>query len=140
MYKKILVPVSMKHSGDRTHKALAHAMGICDGEIVLLHITNPVPSLVGGAARKELVDEETSAGRAALAPLLEKLDEAGIRHHTRIDFGIVATVIVKVAHEEKVDLIVMFTDGRDGLEDMLFGSITERVLRETDIPLLVVRR
>ena len=37
MYKKILVPVSMKHSGDRTHKALAHAMGICDGEIVLLH-------------------------------------------------------------------------------------------------------
>ena len=95
MYKKILVPVSMKHSGDRTHKALAHAMGICDGEIVLLHITNPVPSLVGGAARKELVDEETSAGRAALAPLLEKLDEAGIRHHTRIDFGVVATVIVK---------------------------------------------
>ena len=48
MYKKILVPVSMKHSGDRTHKVLAHAMGICDGEIVLLHITNPVPSLVGG--------------------------------------------------------------------------------------------
>ena len=45
-----------------------------------------------------------------------------------------------MAHEEKVDLIVMFTDGRDGLEDMLFGSITERVLRETDIPLLVVRR
>ena len=83
-----------------------------------MHITNPVPSLVGGAARKELVDEETNAGRAALAPLLEKLDEAGIRHHTRIDFGVVATVIVKVAHEEKVDLIVMFTDGRDGLAYM----------------------
>ena len=29
MYKKILVPINMKHNGNRTHKALAHAMGIC---------------------------------------------------------------------------------------------------------------
>ena len=36
-------------------------------------------------------------------------------------------------------VIVMFTDGRDGLGDLLIGSITERVLRNTDTPLLAVR-
>lgn len=34
----------------------------------------------------------------------------------------------------------MYTDGRDGLEDLLIGSITERVLRNTDTALLAVRR
>ena len=46
---------------------------------------------------------------------------------------------MRVADEENADLIVMFTDGRDGLGDLLIGSITERVLRNTDTPLLAVR-
>ena len=40
--------------------------------------------------------------------------------------GTPAETIVRVADEENADLIVMFTDGRDGLGDLLIGSITER--------------
>ena len=40
--------------------------------------------------------------------------------------GLAADTIVTVGHEEGVDMIVMYTDGRDGLADMLIGSITER--------------
>ncbi|MCR5563616.1 MAG: universal stress protein, partial [Desulfovibrio sp.] len=48
--------------------------------------------------------------------------------------------IVKTAKEQNADLIVMFTDGRDTVSDMMLGSCTERVLRETDVALLAVRK
>ena len=72
MYKKILVPVSMKHSGDRTHKALAHAMGICDGEIVLLHIDRKSCCRGGfvrapGTWRRPLITVEILLSRPAVA-------------------------------------------------------------------------
>ena len=140
MYQKILVPVSAKHSGARANKALVHAAKICTGEIVLLHVANPVSNFVGGEARKAREQEMEIEGLTLLAPMLEELDKAGIRHRTRVKAGMVTEVIVNVAQEEKADLIVMFTDGRDSLKDLLFGSITERVLYMTDLPVLVVRR
>lgn len=140
MYQKILVPVSAKHSGARANKALTHAAKICEGEIVLLHVADPVSNFVGGEARKERQREIEIEGLSLLAPILEELDKAGIKHRTRVKPGMVTEVIVEVAREEGADLIVMFTDGRDSLKDLLFGSITERVLYMTDLPVLVVRR
>ena len=69
----------------------------------------------------------------------EILEKDGVSFHTRVEEGTPAETIVRVADEENADLIVMFTDGRDGLGDLLIGSITERVLRNTDTPLLAVR-
>ena len=48
--------------------------------------------------------------------------------------------IVKAAKEMDAEAIVMFSDGRDDLTDRLFGSITEHVLRNTPLPVLVVRQ
>lgn len=140
MYKKIIVPVSSRKSGERTRKALAHARALCKGELVLLHVTEPLPNLVGGEARMELKNDARAMGLTLLCPFLDELERAGIKFQTRVEEGNIAETIVRIAHEEEADLIVMFTDGRDNLEDMLFGSITERVLRETDTPLLAVRR
>ena len=139
MYKKILLPVSGKSHGQRAQKALKHAMGLCSGEIILLHVTEPLPQIVGGEAHAELKREEAAKGLTLLCPPIETLDKAGISFHTRVEEGTPAETIVRVAHEESADLIVMFTDGRDGLSDMLIGSITERVLRNTDVTLLAVR-
>ncbi len=139
MYKKILLPVSDKSHGQRTEKALKHAMGLCSGEIILLHVTEPLSQIVGGEAHVELKREEAAKGLTLLCPHTETLEKAGISFHTRVEEGTPAETIVRVAHEENADLIVMFTDGRDGLSAMLIGSITERVLRNTDVTLLAVR-
>lgn len=116
IYQRVLVPVSGKNSGERAAKALRHAKTLCSGEIILLHVTEALPNLVGGAAHTELERSNTAKAETLLAPLADALKKEG------------------------VDMIVMYTDGRDGLADMLIGSITERVLRNTDIPLLAVRR
>ena len=54
--------------------------------------------------------------------------------------GVIADTIVKTAHEEDADLIVMFTDGVQNISELVFGSITQRVLKNTDIDLLSVRK
>ena len=87
----------------------------------------------------ELKREEAAKGLTLLCPLIEILEKDGVSFLTRVEEGTPAETIVRVADEENADLIVMFTDGRDGLGDLLIGSITERVLRNTDTPLLAVR-
>lgn len=48
-------------------------------------------------------------------------------------------VFIAYADEQGIDLIVMGTHGRSGVERLLLGSVTERVLRASDVPVLVVR-
>ncbi len=51
-----------------------------------------------------------------------------------------ADQIVDYAEKNDVDLIVMGTHGRGGLEKMWLGSVTEKVLRKAHCPVLVVRQ
>ena len=139
MYSKVLLPVSGESRGERSRKALAKAMAVSSGEIILLHVTEPISQVVGGEARTELEREESAQGLTLLCPIIEILENAGAAFHTRVEAGTIAETIVRVADEEKADLIVMYTDGRDGLSDMLLGSITERVLRNAEVDLLAVR-
>lgn len=139
MYKRVLVPISGKNRGDRGRKALTKAMKLCEGELIILHVTEPIPQVVGGEQREELQRENHNQGMLLLSPIIEELELSAAAFHTRVVGGTPAETIVAVAIEEKADLIVMFTDGRDGFEDMFFGSITERVLRNTEIDLLAVR-
>lgn len=139
MYKKVLLPVSGKSDGQRAIKAMKKAVELCDGEIILLHVTEPISQVLTGEARAEIEKENSAHGLTLLCPVIEELEIAKAHFHARVEAGTPADTIVRVADEEKADLIVMFTDGRDGLEDMLLGSITERVLRNTDVDLLAVR-
>lgn len=140
MYKKVLLPVSGETRGQRAAIALQKAKELCDGELIILHVTETIPQTVGGDAREELARESHSQGMLVLTPIIESLEVEQFHFHTRIEMGTPDEVIVAVADEENVDLIVMFTDGRDGFADMLLGSITERVLRNTGVDLLAVRR
>lgn len=140
MYKKVLVPVSGKLHCERSMKAVDKAIKLCDGEIVLLHVTEPVAQTVGGEARADIEREDASQGLMAIGPILQALEGSKVPFHTRVISGTPAETILGVALEEKADLIVMFTDGRDTLADLFFGSITERVLRDASVDLLAVRQ
>lgn len=140
MYKKILLPVSGETRGQRANIALKKALSLCDGVIILLHVTEAIPQTVGGDARQELERENKAAGTVVLAPLIEELEHQGKHFRVCVEGGTIAETIVRVADEENADLIVMYTDGREDLKDFLLGSITERVLRNTGVDLLAVRR
>ena len=74
-----------------------------------------------------------------MAPAARTLREAGISTQTAIIFGRAAEEIVCFAEEERIDLIVMCTHGRSGMRRWLLGSVADKVLQGTLVPVLMVR-
>ena len=139
MYKTVLIPVSGKNGLVRAKATLAHAHRLSCGDIVLLHVFEPLPQIVGGEAHAELLAEQKAKGQTLLNTVMADSNLSAEHVRCRVDEGTPAETIIRVAHEENAELIIMYTDGRDGLQDMLLGSVTERVLRNTDTALLVIR-
>lgn len=139
-YSKVLVPVGGENAVDRGLKALAHAAPLCSGEILLLNVPEPLAGTVGGEAREELMLEQRRIAEETLRPLVNVAAERGTTCRIIVESGTVADTIMRVAHDQEADIIVMYTDGRDDVSSLLIGSITERVLRNTDLPLLAIRR
>ena len=140
IYQRILLPVSGKNAGARALKALEHALKLVNGEMVVMHSYEPLSQRVGGDAHTELVNAAVAESMNILSPVTRVIEEAGFPYKTVVVEGVPAESIVKVARDEACDMIVMFTDGRDEVSDLLLGSVTERVLRKTDVPLLAIRR
>ena len=139
MFKKVLLPISTK-TKERSLKAIDAALDLSPEEILLLHVLEPVPEMIGGKDRQQLQREADEVGKSIFSDYEQKILEKNIHCSLVIDRGVPANVIVQVAERENVDLIVMFSDGRDCVADMLLGSCTERVLRNTSITLLVIRK
>ena len=70
---------------------------------------------------------------------LETLQAAGYEASGQVRFGDPAQEIVDCADEEEMDLIVMATHGRSGVSRLVLGSVAERVLRHTPVPVVMLR-
>ena len=81
--------------------------------------------------RAEVVD--------ALEPQTARLERAGLKVEVQIERGDVARRILEVTRAAEIDLIALATHGRSGLDRVLFGSVTEHVLRRAPVPVLVQR-
>jgi len=58
---------------------------------------------------------------------------------SEVKFGMAAEEIIKLADKMNVDVVAMSTHGRSGVRRWVFGSVADKVLREGDTPLLLVR-
>lgn len=84
----------------------------------------------------ELVDE----ARRQLHELAEKHASGAVQPELVVEEGFIADAILGFAEKQKVDLIVMGTHGRRGVDRLVIGSVTERVLRKSPPPVLAVRK
>jgi nucleotide-binding universal stress UspA family protein len=96
-----------------------------------------VLELAQDAARR-LIDVQTARGKAYLEGLAGQLQHAGRTVTTVIREGAAAETIVEYAKDHEIDLIVMSTHGRSGFKRFVVGSVTERVLRTGETPVLVL--
>jgi nucleotide-binding universal stress UspA family protein len=88
-------------------------------------------------------EEELNLIKGRVADYLKKTGESiigsNISVNTVVTSGNAAEEILKTADRVKADLIAMSTHGRSGLRRLAFGSITDKVLRGSRIPVLMVR-
>ena len=69
----------------------------------------------------------------------EYLNDNYSEHYVKkIENGVKFEIIIKFAKQEKVDIIVMGTHGRTGIEHVFFGSVAEKVLRHSPFPILII--
>ncbi len=142
MYKKILIPTD---GSEHANRAAKHALWIAKesgAEILALSVIEtaafiglPADDLI--MSTKNLLEEEASR---ALDKLKNLVKDSGynIKLTLNIDEGSAADTILKVAEKENVDLIVMGTSGKHGIDRFLLGSVTEKVVRHATCPVLVV--
>ncbi len=142
--KHILSPVDFS---DLSALALryAEALSRCSGaRLTVLYASSfEAPPYFTQGQLAELQQTLREAGRQAEEDLRRfvqrTLGPGAARPEVRVAEGRPAEVILKVAAETGADLIAMGTHGRSGLNRLLLGSVTERVLSQSDVPVLTVR-
>ena len=133
--KKILLPLDLQEAAlpvtlIRQTTALAHRFG---SEILILHVVKPLTYLTTGAEAHELIEQAVAREQDKLKTCLgSELDALSVRRV--VIKGDPAREIVRTAHDEKVDLIVMPTHGYGMIERFLLGSVTAKVLHGSECP------
>ena len=138
MYREILVAIE---NSDADRAVLEHVEALArlgGSRVLLVHVAD------GWAARHfedlELREsEEIRNDRAYLERLCGELVARGVDARARLAMGDPATQLVKVAGDERVDLIAMATHGHKFLADLVRGSTADRVRHNVQIPVLMVR-
>lgn len=142
MYKKILVPLdgSKVAEGVLPHaKSLAYSEG---AELILLTVTsNPAMDIVfsdPGIAETAILEQQEKS-KAYISKIEDELKSEGFRVSNLMRVGSVAETILGVSEELNVDIVAMSTHGRTGAARWLLGSIAERVVHNSSIPVLLIR-
>jgi nucleotide-binding universal stress UspA family protein len=141
--RKILVPIDFSEGARHAmHEALDLAVTL-GAEVTLLH-TYVIPSyaLPDGSVVMTTAQAYSEIVARADAELLRAAEDAKfwrVPVSTRTEEGAPADAIVRVAGEGGYDLVVMGTHGRTGLKHFIMGSVAERVVRLSAIPVLTVR-
>ena len=131
---RILVPTDGSESADA---ALDHAISLAaaaDAEIHLLSVVNPyVLSTV--TERKEVEAEF----EAVVEDAATRVREAGVDVRTTVEAGFPHEEILNAIEDGGIDLVAMGTHGRSGLQRYVIGSVAEKTVRLSPVPVLTVR-
>src|SRR5262245_3462662 len=83
--------------------------------------------------------EEIKDDRAYLERRCHELRQAGLQVNSRLAMGDPATEIIKIAEQERVDLIAMSTHGHRFLSDLIHGTTVDKVRHTVRVPVLLLR-
>jgi nucleotide-binding universal stress UspA family protein len=137
MLTHILVPTDF---GEPAEHALELAIALAkkfDSKLTLLH-TYMVPSLPYTSGLILPLEEIAAAAQEALDTALARARERYPRCEGLVHAGAPHERIIAVAKEAGVDLIAMGTHGRRGVARFMLGSVAERVVRLSPVPVLTV--
>lgn len=141
-YKKILVALD---GSELAEAALPHVQKLAsdpESEIVLLRVSvDPAAefSFSDPHIADNIIQELEAETLAYLQSARSKLQRAGFRTSFLVGQGAIAETILHTAAEIQADVIVMSTHGRSGVRRWLLGSVADRVVTHSDIPVMLIR-
>jgi len=131
--------VHVLYVADTTHGGLGSDPDREDSPGMVGHPEGGTAGMVGERLTTEQLRESfEQEGEAIVEEVQSRLD--GIDVTTAVEAGDPHETILDYAESAGIDLIVMGTHGRTGLDRYLIGSVTEKVVRLSEIPVLTVRQ
>lgn len=144
MFKHILVPVD---GSTTAQKAVDKASGLAQAfgsAVTAIYVIDPYPFTGLGSdfayGQSEYLSAASAEAKEATAQAKKTLEQAGVKVKTSvIEAHATWRGILEAADSVGADLIVIGSHGRRGLEKMVLGSVAQRVLSHSQLPVLVVR-
>ena len=142
--KRILVPVDFSEQAKCAVKTAASIAGKTGSEIYLLHIVD-LP--------EGIIDPQSGADNSSPASILymqkihERFEEIknspelkDLTVYEKVNFQKTFDGVIEESKKDNIDLIVMGSSGASGLKEIIVGSNTEKVVRNSNVPVLVVKK
>jgi len=141
LIKKIVFPVDLEETVD---DYIPYATALAEKFTAILYLVTVIPEIVSVAAfhapdadPQALHDEFLQGVEAKIQAVAERLQNLA-RLEIRILQGGAAAQIIDFARQEGVDLIIMGTHGRAGLEKAMLGSVCDKVIKSGVCPVLAI--
>ncbi len=143
---KLLVPVDFSDGS-------AHLLEVAEAEarthgaaLVLLHVIEPAAEVAGFETDPEMMrlrigqdlEQEERIEVKKLQALAEGLRAKGVSCDTLVKFGLPADEVLSAVKKHQADFVVMGSHGHGALYHLFTGSVVNGVLRQIDVPVLVV--
>jgi len=140
--ERILVPVDFSAPSEH---ATEYALGLArelGADVALVHSYSlPVYALPDGGVMvgPEYAARVSDAAQQSLDACVERFAGKGVEVHGHLTEGVPHEEVARLAKDLGAGMIVMGTHGRSGMRHFLLGSVTERVVRTSKVPVLTVR-
>ncbi|HET6455043.1 MAG TPA: universal stress protein [Armatimonadota bacterium] len=145
MYREILVTLDLSELAELAlphARELARAFG---SSIILLSVVQamtvqPEPGTVGPVISICLdIEEESERVKSYLGDIADQMRKEDLQVQVEVREGDPASEICDYAESHPIDIIVMTTHSRSGIQRWVYGSVADKVLRHASVPVLLVR-
>ena len=156
MYSKMLVPLD---GSELAEAILPHVEALGKGmnlDTILVRVVRPVgdvpvaeavnlpfsaiaPEPVAPVTTEDKTQNEVEHAQSYLARIEERLRDKGVRVRSVVLVGSPAEEIVSYSKMGDIDVVAMCTHGRTGVQRVVYGSVAGAVMRQTGIPVLMLR-
>lgn len=137
LYKSILLAAD---GSDNSYRAAEEAINVIDevGKVTILNVLDPEES------KREIL--HSSASESMLSKKKEKIskitnlyDDRGIDYEVRIERGVANETVVNIANSGEFGAVILGTRGLNSLQEMVMGSVSHKVAKRSDIPVIIVK-
>lgn len=139
---KILVAVDFSNFCEQVLECTAKQLKCTGGKAVVVYAVPSYLEFASDSIPHEYLDkiirEQVSDGKDKMAGILPRYFPEG-SYSTHIVQGYPTDAILQVARDEHVDMVIVGSHGHRGIEATLLGSVAEKIIRKSHVPVLVVR-
>jgi len=135
--KRIFIATDFSDTSKEAFNQAVQLARQMDATLLLAHVIEPIDMAV---SHLEPFGFPELRLQQRLDRMVQPVREEGLLVETHLLKGDPAAEIIKAAGDLQCDLIVMGTHGRTGVPRLLMGSVTERVLRTSPLPIVAVRQ